>query len=100
MHATAVNHNVKDKANDEHDPFFNATYTQDPQLPGMKGQTELIKARFEKRTRTDASVYEAEAGPPDKRQALNVITKKQSSTRANQKDELDAIARLVRAKKV
>ena len=100
MHARAANHKVKDKANDEHDPIFNATYTQDPQLPGVKGQTELIKARLKKRTRADASVYEAEAGPPDKRQSLNAIFKKQSSTRASQKDELDAIARLVRTKKV
>ena len=81
MHATALNHDVKDKAKDDYDPLFNATYTQDPQLPGLKGQTDLIKARLEKRNRTDASAFDDETGPPDKRQALNAITKKQSNKR-------------------
>ena len=100
LHAKDVNQNPKGRANDEQEPFFNATYAHDPQLPGAKGQTELIKARIEKRGRADASVYEAEAGPPDKRHAMNAIIKKQASKRANQKDELNAITRLVRAKKV
>ena len=99
LHAKDVSQISKGRANVEHGHLFNATYTHDPQLPGAKGQTALIKARVEKRARADASVYEAEAGPPDKRHALNAITKKQSSTRANQKDELNAITRLVRAKK-
>ena len=99
MHAKDVSQISKGRANVEHGHLFNATYTHDPQLPGAKGQTALIKARVDKRARADASIYEAEASPPDKRQAMNAITKKRSSTRANQKDELNAITRLVRAKK-
>jgi hypothetical protein len=99
LHAKAVSQISKGRANDEHEPFFNATYTHDPQLPGAKGQTALIKARVEKRARADAAVYEEEAGPPIKRQAMRAISKKQSSTRVNHQDELSAISRLVRAKK-
>ena len=99
LHAKDVSQISKGRANVEHGHLFNATYTHDPQLPGAKGQTALIKARVEKRARADAAAYEDEAGPPIKRQAMKAISKKQSSTRANQQDELSAIARLVRAKK-
>ena len=75
-----------------------ATYDHDPQLPGIKGQTALIKLRLNKRQRDESRSYDAEAGNPAKKHKMTKPTTKQLSSRTHKKHEFDAILRIARAK--
>ena len=92
------------------DTVFNATYDQDPQLPGLKGKTEAIR----KRLWSESRGYEAEAGahkddkrtsqddgegPTVKKHKTSETKKVQVRSRMDTKSEMEAITRLVRAKK-
>ena len=91
------------------DTVFNATYDHDPQLPGLKGKTEAIR----KRLWSESRGYEAEAGahrddkrtsqddgegPTVKKLNKSETKKVQVRTRMDTKSEMDAIARIARAK--